>query len=105
MQGPNSKRDCIHAMGRKIEFLNWFTDSPYYRLPNLIWQKLVVTLQIGDHFFLNLGSVLMTFHCSLFAKLQNIKKPAALGANSLLRQALGMPIPSSREKYPRLAVL
>ncbi len=50
------------------------------------------TLQIGDHFFLNLGPVLIRFHCSLFAKLQK-RKSLALGANPLLRQTLGMPVP------------
>jgi hypothetical protein len=50
------------------------------------------TLQIGDHFFLNLGPVLITFHCSLFAKLQ--KKILVFGTNPLLHQTLNMPIPS-----------
>ncbi len=49
-----------NAMGRKIQLLNRFADLSleinHIDSPNLFWQKLVFTLSIGDHFFLNLDS-------------------------------------------------
>jgi hypothetical protein len=70
-QGPNSMRGSIHAMGRKIEFLNRFTNLSleinHIDSHISFGKKPGFMLQIGDHFFLNLGPVLITFHCFLFS--------------------------------------
>ncbi len=60
-QSPNSERDSILPRAVQSSFKTGLQisvkRSVIYRLNiYLFWQKLVFTLQIGDHFFLNLNS-------------------------------------------------
>ncbi len=59
----------------------------YCRLPYLLGQKPVFTLQIGDHFFLKLNSVFLNRVCRLHTLIITESNSNTISTNSTLRNA------------------